>query len=101
MSTEKNTIILTLFYEDEEYMVHTMRDQYHTLTTLIVDHLTIIDFGLCCGMGSCGTCMVEIIEKYSPIKQFALSCDVQINDALANTTNYYSSEKLLKLGGSG
>lgn len=86
MSAEKNTIILTLVYQDKEYMIHARRDQYHTLMTLIVDHLTIIDFGLCCGMGSCGTCMVEIIEKYSPINQVALSCDVQINDALANTT---------------
>ena len=86
MGTEKNTIIFKLVYQDKEYQVQTRRDQYHTLMTLIADHLSILDFGLCCGMGSCGTCMVEIIEKYSPIKQCALSCDVQINDALANTT---------------
>jgi len=86
MRTEKNTIIFKLVYQDKEYHVQTRRDQYHTLMTLIVDHLPIVDFGLCCGMGSCGTCMVEINEKYSSIRQFSLSCDIQINDALANTT---------------
>ena len=86
MGTEKNTIILTLVYQEKEYQVQTRRDQYHTLMTLIADHLPILDFGLCCGMGSCGTCMVEINGKYSAKRQFTLSCDVQINDALANTT---------------
>ena len=86
MRTEKNTIILTLVYQDKEYQVPTRRDQYHTLMTLIADHLSIVDFGLCCGMGSCGTCMVEINEKHSSRKQFSLSCDVQVNDALANAT---------------
>ena len=86
MGTEKNTIIFKLVYQDKEYQVQTRRDQYHTLMSLIADHLSILDFGLCCGMGSCGTCMVEINEKYSPIRQFIISCDVQIDDALSNTT---------------
>jgi aerobic-type carbon monoxide dehydrogenase small subunit (CoxS/CutS family) len=84
MTTEKNPIILTLIYQGEEYQIKTNSDQYHTLMVLISDHLCLLDFGLCCGMGSCGTCMVEISERYSPTKQFVLSCEVQISDELAN-----------------
>lgn len=86
METEKGSIILTLVYQGKEYKVETKRGQYHTLMTLIVDHLPILDFGLCCCMGSCGTCMVEINEKYSGLRQFALSCDVRIDEALSNTS---------------
>jgi ferredoxin len=85
METEKNTILLTLVYEDQQYPVQTRRDQYHTLMALIADHLSIPGFGLCSGMGSCGTCMVRISEKYAPMGRFSLSCGVQINDELANT----------------
>jgi aerobic-type carbon monoxide dehydrogenase small subunit (CoxS/CutS family) len=84
MTTEKNTIILTLIHEGKEYQVQTSKEQYHTLMGLISDHLSLLDFGLCCGMGSCGTCMVEISEKNSAVKQFVLSCEVQISDELAN-----------------
>ena len=84
MTTEKNKIILTLIHESKEHLVQTSKDQYHTLMILISDHLSLPDFGLCCGMGSCGTCMVEISEKHSPLKQFVLSCEVQISDELAN-----------------
>ena len=86
MTSEETTIMLTLVFDDKEYQVQTNRNQYHNLMTLIADHLSILGFGLCCGMGSCGTCMVEINEKYSSIKQFYLACDVQVNDALANST---------------
>ena len=95
METEKNTILFTLVYQAKMYPVQTRRDQYHTLMTLISDHLSLPDFGLCCGMGSCGTCMVTIKEKHSPFERFALACEVQINDDLANTqitiaeNNYY------------
>ena len=85
MTSGENTILLTLLFEGKEYQIQTNRNQYHSLMTLIVDQLSVLDFGLCSGMGSCGTCMVKISEKHSPIEQFALSCEVQINDELANT----------------
>ena len=85
METEKNTILLTLVYQDKQYPVQTRKDEYHTLMTLIADQLSILGFGLCCGMGSCGTCMVKISEKHSPVEWFALSCEVQISDEIANT----------------
>ena len=85
METDENAISLTLVYQDKHYQIQTRTGQYHTLMTLISDHLSILGFGLCCGMGSCGTCMVKINEKHSLIERFALSCEVQISDELANT----------------
>lgn len=85
METEKNTILFKLVYHDKQYLVQTRRDQYHTLMALIADHLSMLDFGLCSGMGSCGTCMVKISEKHSSIERITLSCEVQISDELANT----------------
>lgn len=84
MHTE-NTILFTLVYRNEEYRVQTNRHQYHTLMTLISDWLAIPGFGLCCGMGSCGTCMVGICTKHAAVQRHTLSCDVQISDELANT----------------
>lgn len=85
MSNEKHTILFTLVYTGEEYSVQTCRGQYHSLMTLISDHVGAIGFGLCSGMGSCGTCMVEIKEKYSSARRSGLSCEMQVNDELANT----------------
>jgi aerobic-type carbon monoxide dehydrogenase small subunit (CoxS/CutS family) len=83
---EKSTIIFTLVYMGEEYPVQTYINEYHSLMVLIADHLALTGFALCSGMGSCGTCMVEIKEKYSSYIRCTLSCEVQVNDALANTT---------------
>ena len=83
--TEENTIMLTLVFDGKEYRIQTNRNQYYTLMTLIADHLSILSFGLCSGMASCGTCLAKISEMYSPIERIALSCEVQINDELANT----------------
>jgi succinate dehydrogenase/fumarate reductase-like Fe-S protein len=84
MEIEKSTIILTLVYQDQEYRVHTRRNEYPSLMTLISSHLPIIGFGLCCGMGSCGTCMVQVYEKNELVKHSVLSCEVQVNDYIAN-----------------
>lgn len=85
MTSEENTIMLTLVLDDKEYRIQTNRNQYHTLMTLIKDRLSILSVGLCSGMGSCGTCLVKISAKYFPIERIALSCEVQISDELANT----------------
>jgi len=85
MVPEKNTILFTLIYSDEEYQVQTYRDQYYSLMALISDHLGLLDFGLCSGMGSCGTCLVAIRDKFSNIPRTTLSCDVRIDEELSNT----------------
>ena len=78
-SGEKNTILFTLIYKDEEYQVQTRERQYFSLMTLISDYLNIPGFGLCSGMGSCGTCLVDIDGS------FTLACEVAVNVELANT----------------
>ena len=86
MNDEKHTILFTLVFQGTEFPVLTCLNQYYSLMTLISDRLALPGFGLCSGMGSCGTCMVEIRESYSNRKRHALSCGMQVNDDLANTT---------------
>lgn len=85
MSVDKTNISLTLIYKGENYQVQTYTNEFHTLMTLISYHLAVTGFGLCCGMGSCGTCMVQIGNKYSSRTLYILACDIQINDELSNT----------------
>ncbi len=79
------TILFTLVYKTEETRVQTFTDQYMSLMTLISDHLAISGFGLCSGMGSCGTCLIHIRRKQVPVKTSWLSCGMAVNDDLANT----------------
>ena len=85
MNDTKNTILFTIIFQALEYKVQTRRNQYYSLMTLISDHLALPDFGLCSGMGSCGTCLIEIKENYLNRKRTGLSCNIQINDDLSNT----------------
>jgi aerobic-type carbon monoxide dehydrogenase small subunit (CoxS/CutS family) len=85
MTEERTTIQLTLVYLGENYKLQTYPTQYHSLMTLISDHLAIPGFGLCCGMGSCGTCLVELAESHTSLKRSVLACDIQVNDELSNT----------------
>jgi len=81
---EKNTILFTLNYLGESYQVQTRQGEYHNLMSLISDHLAIPGFGLCCGMGSCGTCLIQITNPNSTIKRPVLACGIDINDELSN-----------------
>jgi aerobic-type carbon monoxide dehydrogenase small subunit (CoxS/CutS family) len=78
--TIKNTILFVLVHKGTEYRVQTHQSQYPSLMSLIADHLSIPGFGLCSGMGSCGTCLVTIDGMST------LACSVGVNDELANTT---------------
>lgn len=79
----KNTIFFTIEYKGQIYPVSTFRNQYYSLMTLIADHLSPTDFGICSGMGSCGTCMITIKRKHSSLEQQALACEVLVNDELS------------------
>lgn len=79
MHQEKNTILFTVVYKGEEWPVQTGPNTYHSLMCLISAYLPVISFGLCSGMGSFGTCVVEI----DGIR--CLSCGVAVSDELANT----------------
>lgn len=85
MNSEKGTIQLTFVYKGESHVIQTYPNQYYSLMTLISDMLGIRGFGICCGMGSCGTCIVQLSNSYTSHKNTLLACDVPINDELANT----------------
>lgn len=76
---ETKTIHFTLVIGSEEFLIQTSRSQYHSLMTLISDRFNLADFGLCSGMGSCGSCDVEIDGE------MVLACETAVNDSLANT----------------
>lgn len=85
-SEGRTTIQLTLIYLGDDYRLQTYPGQFHSLMTLISDHLAIPGFGLCCGMGSCGTCLVELAESsHASLKRPVLACGIQVNDELSNT----------------
>ena len=82
---EKAIIQLTLVYKAEETRIHTFPNQYLSLMTLISDHLPINGFGLCSGMGSCGTCLIHIQRKQMSFRTSWLACRVAITDDLTST----------------
>ena len=81
----KKNILFTLMHKGKAYKVYTHPHQYYSLMTLISDYLGIPGFGICSGMGSCGTCMVKICEQGSIKGRHTLACDIRIDDELANT----------------
>lgn len=58
MPANERNISLTIIYKGEKYPVQTYPNEYNSLMSLISVHLAIPGFGLCCGMGSCCTCLV-------------------------------------------
>lgn len=84
MESLPKTILFSLRYAGEAYPMQVIPNQYYSLMTLIADQLAIPGFGLCCGMGSCGTCLVQIADPYSKQRNTFLACDLRINDSLAN-----------------
>ena len=81
---EKYNIIFNLIYDGKEYSVYTYRNQYFSLMSLISEQSAIFGFGLYSGMGSCGTCVVYIGEENSIRRTRMLSCNVRVDEELAN-----------------
>jgi aerobic-type carbon monoxide dehydrogenase small subunit (CoxS/CutS family) len=84
METQERNITLTLVFRHGRQIIQVYPNEYYSLMTLISDHLAIPGFGLCCGMGSCGTCVVDLCDKYTKSKRTVFSCGTMINDTLAN-----------------
>jgi len=93
MPANERNIFLTIICKDENYPIQTYLNEYGSLMTLISDHLAIPGFGLCYGMGSCGTCLVAIGNKYASASRSVLACDMQINDELSNTQITISDQR--------
>ena len=84
MMQERYPLCFTIHYQGEVYQIQTYEGQYPSLMTLISGHLAIMGFGLCSGMGSCGTCLVQIGDSAEARRRPVLACDIALNDDLAN-----------------
>jgi aerobic-type carbon monoxide dehydrogenase small subunit (CoxS/CutS family) len=71
-----NEIHFTLQFGKEQFQVVTFKNEHLSLMSLISDRFALTDFGLCCGMRSCGTCSVEIDGEA------ILACEVAVSEAL-------------------
>lgn len=72
-----NKIHFTLQLRGKDFEVVTFKNEYLSLMSLLSDRFALTDFGLCCGMRSCGTCGVEIDGEIT------LSCEVPVSEGLA------------------
>ncbi|MEP6738160.1 MAG: hypothetical protein ABJA70_21725, partial [Chryseolinea sp.] len=82
--TAMNPITFIISYQGQELPIRTYQNQYFSLMSLIVDKLQIQGFGMCSGMGSCGTCALSIYHNKSTFERVTLSCQVSVDDELAN-----------------
>jgi ferredoxin len=80
-----NPILFTILHNGHEVSVRAKEDQYSSLMSLIADKIPMQGFGLCSGMGSCGTCLVSIYDRNSRLEKVALSCQVRVNDDLTSS----------------
>jgi len=84
MPQEKYSICFTIHYRGEVYQIQIHEGQYPSLMALISGHLAIMGFGICSGMGSCGTCLAQIADSPEARRRSVLACDIALNDDLAN-----------------
>lgn len=84
MQQEKNTIIFTLQYDGKIYQMQTREKKYDSLMCLLSEQFNLTRFGICYGGGCCGTCGVVISETAGNSRRFILSCEVQVDDEIAN-----------------
>ncbi len=79
--------MFTLVHQEVHYPIAAAPREYSSLMHLISLNLGIVGFGLCSGMGSCGTCMVAIHsrQQYRSVTH-SLSCGRAITEDLANAT---------------
>lgn len=80
-TTGSPAIEFTVLYDDEAHRVRAHPNQYRDLRELMLDNFNLEIFGQCGGNGRCATCMVQI--NGAPEQ---LSCQVSVNDELANAT---------------
>lgn len=81
---EANIIIFTLVYNEEEHIIQTRVGEYFSLMDVISQNLMLDCFGICSGMGSCGTCMVKMNMPQIEPCEYKLSCAVDIDYDICN-----------------
>jgi hypothetical protein len=82
-----------------EVVVTAREDQYFSLMSLIVDKIPVQNFGICSGMGSCGTCAVSVYDCNGKFRKTTLSCQIRLDHdlddsriVLRNTSNEFETQ---------
>lgn len=52
-------------WDEVNYEIKTFPNEYRSLMMLIFDRIGPEEFGVCLGMGKCGTCLVEVIQSHT------------------------------------
>lgn len=73
-----NDILVTVDYDGQLYEIHTYPNEYRSLMMLIYDKISPEAFGECLGMGRCGTCLVEVIDKQHEPTAYERNEDVNL-----------------------
>ncbi|KAA0991974.1 2Fe-2S iron-sulfur cluster-binding family protein [Dyadobacter aurulentus] len=76
---EPGLINFTVIYREQSHEVQVPKGRYFSLMSLLSDYLHLSGFGICSGMGSCGTCEVYIRGRIVP------ACTIPVDDALAGS----------------
>lgn len=82
MFNSEEYIEFTLVWKDTTTPVHIQAGAFHSLMGLISAKLAIPGFGICNGMGSCGTCALRIVTPSTGISRRVLSCSVPVDTSL-------------------
>lgn len=91
---EKRTLQLRIQLDTEEiYTVHTYAKEYASLMDLIAGTCQLPRFGLCSGVGRCGTCLVEICAAGALLPDHRLSCETVVDLSLSNAVIHVSQRK--------
>ncbi|MDB5285246.1 MAG: 2Fe-2S iron-sulfur cluster binding protein [Mucilaginibacter sp.] len=72
MENPTRNLTFALIFHNERQIIQVYQNEYYSLMTHICDRLAIPGFGLCCGMGSLRTCIVDLCDKYTKNKTSVL-----------------------------
>ena len=70
--------------EGRMYAMQTSEEKYDSLMCFLSENFPLPNFGVCYGGGCCKACGVVIRDKNSGAKKFVLSCELQVDDDIAN-----------------
>jgi aerobic-type carbon monoxide dehydrogenase small subunit (CoxS/CutS family) len=75
-------IRFTVIHSNSSVNIGIEKNEYFSLLTLISEKFQIPGFGLCNGMGSCGTCMVRIKYKGNTSCFYLQACQIACDELL-------------------
>lgn len=94
-SASKKDIVVRVICDGEQHELRTYPNEYRSLMMLIYDRIYTEGFGECLGMGKCGTCLIEVIEKKQEPTAYERNGDVNLLRAGHYNKNIYLSCQLM------